>query len=166
MNYTQIKMWHLLCAAFLKANTNSQIPIAELMDCTTVSVILSELQRVEESTHIDNCNANIWCEDPSAPFHSAQDDKTGEFAIKAICRIPYAERKLATESGDTQWPCLIAGLPVTKLSAATRRQIPYAERKLASESGDTQWPYLIAGLSVTKLSAGTARKKGAVKKVP
>ena len=40
------------------------------------AVILSERQRVEESTHFGNCNTNIGCEDPSTPFHSAQDDKT------------------------------------------------------------------------------------------
>ena len=40
-----------------------------------------------------------------------------------VFRIPYAERELATESGDTQWSYWIAGLSVTKLSAATRRQI-------------------------------------------
>ena len=46
------------------------------MHRTTKAVILSERQRVEESTHFGNCNTNIGYEDPSAPFHSAQDDKT------------------------------------------------------------------------------------------
>ena len=30
-----------------------------------------------------------------------------------ICQIPYAERMPATESGDTHWPYLTTGLPVT-----------------------------------------------------
>ena len=108
----------------LNGRRSKLIPICRIDAPHHQLVILSELQRVEESTQIGNCNASIWCEDPSAPFHSAQDDKTGEFAIKAICRIPYAERMSATDSGDAQWPYLIAGLPVTKLSAVTHRQIP------------------------------------------
>ena len=103
-------------------NGMCQIPIYRIAVPHHQIVNLSELQRVEESTQIGNCNANIWCEDPSAPFHSAQDDKTGEFALKAICRIPYAERMPATESGDAQWPYLTTGLPVTKLSAGTARK--------------------------------------------
>ena len=38
-----------------------------------------------------------------------------------VCRIPYAERIKATESGDTQWPYWPTGHSATKLSAATRR---------------------------------------------
>ena len=91
MNYTQIKMWHLLCAAFLKANTNSQIPIYRIDVPHHQIVILSELQRVEESTQIGNCNTNIGCEDPSAPFHSAQDDKT-EDSTNSIRRAGASDR--------------------------------------------------------------------------
>ena len=42
----------------------------------------------------------------------------GGFGAVRACwfyRIPYAERELATESGDAQWPYLPTGLTVTKL---------------------------------------------------
>ena len=52
----------------------------EQLHRTIEPVILSERQRVEESTHFGNCRANIWCEDPSTTFHSVQDDKTGKCA--------------------------------------------------------------------------------------
>ena len=37
-------------------------------------VILSERQRVEESTHYRYCMADLRCEDPSIPLRSTQDD--------------------------------------------------------------------------------------------
>ena len=57
-------------------NLSNRFAQSKNLRSTIEPVILSERQRVEESTHFGSCNANIWWEDPSAPFHSAQDDKT------------------------------------------------------------------------------------------
>ena len=38
------------------------------------SVILSERERVERSSHDRDCLADIWCEDPSTSLRFAQDD--------------------------------------------------------------------------------------------
>ena len=96
-------------------------------------------------------------------------------------RIPYAERKLANEPGTPNSVSNSAGLPVTRLSAATgcpqknaltggmqlrtggamrappnqTYRIPYAERKLANEPGGNGKH--TTGLPVTKLSAATRR---------
>ena len=50
----------------------------------------------------------------------------GGFGAVQTCsfyRIPYAERKLATESGDTQWPYLPTGQAGTSLPVGASPQI-------------------------------------------
>ena len=74
----------------------AKFQFVQLMHRTTKFVILSERQRVEESTHFGHCNANIWCEDPSAPFHAAQDDKA-ENSTKAIRRALASDRSRGPE---------------------------------------------------------------------
>ena len=74
----------------------NQFQFAKLMHRSIKSVILRERQRVEESTHIGSCNANIWCEDTSAPFHSAQDDKT-EDSTNSIRRALASDRSRGPE---------------------------------------------------------------------
>ena len=66
-----------------KSSTLRTIPVAFIflspftILCGTAGngVILSERQRVEESAHFRCCEASIRCQDPSTPFHSAQEDR-------------------------------------------------------------------------------------------
>jgi hypothetical protein len=57
-------------------------------------VILSERKRVEGSWHRFDCKCNCYCEDPSTPLRSAQDDK-----LVSLLRETIIYRAAAQEGG-------------------------------------------------------------------
>ena len=60
------------------------------------------------SNPMRNRNISLHGRPMAAPTYSTEN-----YSSNSSCRIPCAERELATESGVTQWPYLTTGLPVT-----------------------------------------------------